>query len=161
MAAPEIRTITVAVDGSAHADEALRYATDLARRYGAELTVVAVAPIHPVYLSPTEPWVSAEVMQSEGDHYRAIVDRSVKQAQGAGLTEVTGVCLEGVIVDELMGHLEQHPPDLFVVGSRGLSTAKRLFIGSVSEALLHHVACPILVVRAPPTATAGSSGGSE
>jgi nucleotide-binding universal stress UspA family protein len=156
MAAPEIRTITVAIDGSTNAEEALRYATDLAKRYGAELTVVAVAPIHPVYLSPTEPWVSAEVMQSEGDHYRSIVDRSVKQAQSAGLTKVTGVCLEGVIVDELMGHLEQHPPDLFVVGSRGLSTAKRLFIGSVSEALLHHVNCPMLVVRGSATPPPGS-----
>ena len=154
MPGPEMHRITVAIDGSANGDQALRYAVDLATRYGAELTVVAVAPIHPVYLSPTEPWVSAEVMQSEGEHYRALVDQAVKNARAAGLSNVTGVCLEGVIVDELLSHLEAHPPDLFVVGSRGLSTAKRLFIGSVSEALLHHVGCPILVVRAPPIPTA-------
>ncbi|MCI4361140.1 MAG: universal stress protein, partial [Thermoplasmata archaeon] len=68
-----------------------------------------------------------------------------------GLSSVTGVCLEGVIVDEIIGHLEQSPADLLVIGSRGLSTAKRLLLGSVSDAIVHHATCPVLIVRAEPT----------
>lgn len=142
--------ICVAVDGSAHGEHALDVAIDLARRYRSELTVIAVAPLVPVFVSPSEPWVPTGVPEVELQAYREIVARAVDKAKGAGVTPVTGVCLEGVIVDELVTHLDEHPADLVVMGSRGLSTARRLLLGSVSESLLHHVQCPVLLVRAPP-----------
>lgn len=144
--------ICVAVDGSAHGAHALDVAIDLAKRYRSELTIVAVAPLVPVFVSPTEPWVPTGVPEVELQAYREIVTRAVDTAKGSGITPVTGVCLEGVIVDELVAHLDEHPADLVVMGSRGLSTAKRLLLGSVSESLLHHVQCPVLLVRSPPAA---------
>ncbi|HXQ48156.1 MAG TPA: universal stress protein, partial [Thermoplasmata archaeon] len=62
-----------------------------------------------------------------------------------------GICEDGVIVDELLALLEQHPIDLLVIGSRGLSTARRLLLGSVSTAMVTHAPCPVLVVRTPAT----------
>lgn len=141
--------ICVAVDGSAHAEQALDVAIDLARRYHSALTVIAVAPLIPTFVSPNEPWVPTGVPDEELRAYREVVDRAVDKARSGGIGTVTGVCLEGVIVDELVTHLDEHPADLIVMGSRGLSTAKRLLLGSVSESLLHHVQCPILLVRAP------------
>ncbi|MGD0250951.1 MAG: universal stress protein [Thermoplasmata archaeon] len=38
-----------------------------------------------------------------------------------------------------------------MVGSRGLSTARRILLGSVSTALVNHAPCPVLVVRPPAT----------
>ncbi len=149
MADPSLAHIAVAIDGSPHGERALEFAIDLARRYSSELDVVSVAPLVPVYVSSTEPWVPAGVPGSELEHYRAVVEEGVAKAGKAGLGKVTGVCLEGVIVDELLAHLETHPPDLLVVGSRGLSTARRLLLGSVSDALVHHARCPVLVVRPP------------
>lgn len=143
--------ICVAVDGSAHGEEALGVAIDLSRRYNAALMVVAVAPLIPVFVSPTEPWVPTGVPEVELKAYREVVERAVEKAKGAGVSSVTGVCLEGVIVDELVTHLDEHPADLVVMGSRGLSTAKRLLLGSVSESLLHHIDCPVLLVRSPHT----------
>jgi nucleotide-binding universal stress UspA family protein len=83
--------------------------------------------------------------------YRSLVDAAVKQAQEAGLSAVTGVCHEGVIVDEVLSFLDLHPVDLVVVGSRGLSATRRLLIGSISSALVAHAPCPVLVVRARPS----------
>jgi len=37
--------------------------------------------------------------------------------------------------------------DLIVMGSRGLGRFQRLLLGSVSEGVLHHAHCSILVVR--------------
>jgi nucleotide-binding universal stress UspA family protein len=151
--------ITVAIDGSAIAHEALVVGIDLAQRYGSELEIIAVAPILPVVVSAAEqPYVSVNVTQSDVGRYRAIVDRAVKDAQAAGVGSVTGLAEEGVVVDELLSLLEKHPPDLLVVGSRGLSTAKRLLLGSVSDALVHHATCPVLVVRAPSTTPAPPAG---
>ncbi len=144
-----LRHITVAVDGSAFANHGLEFAIDLAQKYGSELTILGVAPLVPLYVSSTEPWVPTEVPESEARHYRSVVDVSLEKARKAGLTAVTGVCLEGVIVDEMIAHVEAHPTDLLVIGSRGLSTAKRLLLGSVSDAVSHHVKCPVLIVRGP------------
>ncbi|MCI4336417.1 MAG: universal stress protein [Thermoplasmata archaeon] len=148
--------ICVAVDGSPHAERALDAAIDLSRRYSSSLVIVAVAPLVPVFVSPAETWVPTGVPAAEIKAYRDIVDRAVAKAQSAGLSQVTGVCLEGIIVDELLAQLEEHPADLLVLGSRGLSTAKRLFLGSVSDAVLHHVKCPTLMVRSPDGPTGKS-----
>ncbi len=152
MSAPTFQRITVAVDGSEHANAALDVAVDLAKRYGASLTVVGVAPLIPVYIAPTEPLTPGIVPPSDLPQYREIVEAAVKRAKAAGLPSVSGVAKEGVVVDELLDHAEAHPTDLIVVGSRGLSTTKRIFLGSVSSALVAHAPCPVLVVR-PASAT--------
>ncbi len=145
--------IVVAVDGSPYAEQALTHALDLARKYASELTVLSVAPLVPIYVATAEPYVPTELIESEGKYYRGVTDAAVARAQKEGLSRVSGVCLEGVIVDEILGFIERHPTDLLVMGSRGLSTAKRLFLGSVSEAVLHHVGCPVLIVRGLPAST--------
>ena len=155
MSAPTFHRITVAIDGSDTSETALDYALDLARHYSSDLVIVAVAPIVPVYISSTEPYVPAGVPPSEIGHYHEIVEAAVKRAEAAGVTSVTGVSYEGVVVDELLTHLEQHPTDLFVLGSRGLSTAKRILLGSVSSAVVNHAPCPVLVVRPAVTKPAG------
>ncbi|HTW55134.1 MAG TPA: universal stress protein [Thermoplasmata archaeon] len=142
----EFRSIAVAVDGSPHADDALATAIDMARRYSASLTVVAVAPLPAAFVLPNEP-APAPVMESDTPRFRALVDAGVERARAAGLAAVEGVCEEGPPVDTILDFLRAHPVDLLVVGSRGLSTAKRILLGSVSAGLVNHAPCPVLVVR--------------
>jgi nucleotide-binding universal stress UspA family protein len=147
MGLPPFARITVAIDGSKMGDVAFDLALDLAKRYQSDLSVVAVAPVQPVFVSSAEPWVPTEVPEAETNYYRGIVDKAVRKAGAAGVA-ATGTCLEGVVVDELIAQVEKHPTDLLVLGSRGLSTAKRLLLGSVSDAVSHHVNCPVLIARA-------------
>ncbi len=148
--------IVVATDGSETADAAVTVAVDLALRYASELLVLAVAPLAPVFASPSEPFVPPTVPESSVPRYREIVEAAVDRAQKAGVESVTGVCEEGVVVDEVLGRLAQDGADLLVVGSRGLSTAKRILLGSVSTALVTHAPCPVLVVRPKPTKPTGT-----
>lgn len=149
------RRITVAVDGSAHGHAALQCAIDLAHHYSSALVVLSIAPLIPVYVAPNEPYVPPMVPESELNQYRGIVEAAVKEAEAAGVGNVTGLCDEGPIVDEILAHLEHYPTDLLVVGSRGLSTARRLLLGSVSTAMVNHAPCPVLVVRPPATKPEG------
>ncbi len=143
--------IVVATDGSETAQAAVRAAVDLARRYDGELLILAVAPLAPVYATPNEPFVPPTVPEDPVPRYRQIVETAVAEAQSAGLENVTGVCEEGVVVDEILARLAADPTDLLVVGSRGLSTAQRLLLGSVSTALVTRAPCPVLVVRPKST----------
>ncbi|MFY9717016.1 MAG: universal stress protein [Thermoplasmata archaeon] len=146
-----VRSIAVAIDGSDHATTALTWTIDLAKRFDARLTIIAVAPITPAMLLPNEPMLPAMIPESTVPQFRKLVDAAVQQAESQGLGAVEGICEEGVAVDEILGVLEHHPVDLLVVGSRGLSTAKRILLGSVSAALVNRAPCPVLVVRPPPT----------
>lgn len=139
--------IVVATDGSENAHAALRLAIDLAAASGAELLVLAVAPVPVVIATPNEPFVAPTLAEDAVPRYRAMVEAAVGEAQSAGVESVTGVCEEGVVVDEILARLASDPADLLVVGSRGLSTAKRILLGSVSTALVSRAPCPVLVVR--------------
>ena len=143
--------IAVAVDGSPHAARALQAGVDLAKRYGANLTLLTVAPLT-AYVVSTEPWVPTEMLEGEVRHYKGILAQAVETARAAGAPEVTGVCLEGHISEELVAYLEKNPVDLLIMGSRGLSTTKRLLMGSTSDEVMHHVHCTVMVVRPESTA---------
>lgn len=42
---------------------------------------------------------------------------------------------------------EDEKCDLILLGSRGLGEVKRFLLGSVSDAVVHHAHCPVLIVR--------------
>ena len=49
---------------------------------------------------------------------------------------------------EIVSTAERDGSDLIAMGSRGLSTWKRLVLGSVTLAVLHHAPCSVVIVRA-------------
>lgn len=56
--------------------------------------------------------------------------------------------IEGIAADAIIGLVEQARPDLLVIGTRGLSGVKRLFLGSVAQELMGSVEVDVLAV--PP-----------
>jgi len=155
MASEGFRHITVAIDGSVHGAEALDTAIDLAKHYSAQLVVLSVAPLTPVYVASAEPYLPPSLPEGERPQYQQLVEAGVQRAEAAGLSGVTGLCVEGVVVEEILAHANQHPVDLLVLGSRGLTAARRVLLGSVSTGVVTHAPCPVLVVRPAPTPPRG------
>ena len=58
--------------------------------------------------------------------------------------------IEGIGADAIAGLVEQAAPDLLVIGTRGLSGVKRLFLGSVAQELMGSLGIDVLAV--PPRA---------
>ncbi|GER26987.1 adenine nucleotide alpha hydrolases-likesuperfamily protein [Striga asiatica] len=94
-----------------------------------------------------------------------MVIESVKKAQEENATNILSralhICkekkvkaetliLQGDPKDKICQAAEELGVDLLVVGSRGLGTIKRALLGSVSNYCVHHVHCPVLIVKPPP-----------
>ena len=55
----------------------------------------------------------------------------------------------GDAAGEIVRVARERDVDLILLGARGLRTLGRLFLGSVSEAVLHHAGRPVIVAREP------------
>jgi nucleotide-binding universal stress UspA family protein len=60
---------------------------------------------------------------------------------------ITTEVLFGSPESRIVEAADEFHPDLVVVGSHGYSTWERLLLGSVSDSVVHHVPCSVLVVR--------------
>jgi len=142
------RSILVADDMLENSQTALDEAVSLARLSRAKLTVVTViSMVSPAFGVPVPIGDSfAALLASATKRLDALRDRLLKE----GIVEVETALLEGDPVDRVVGFAEKSHPDLIVVGSRGLSATGRFLLGSVSDGILHHVHCSVLVVRSQP-----------
>ena len=76
----------------------------------------------------------------------------------ARLPAIETAVLTGEAADMIVGNVEHRGTDLVVLGARGLGVVRRLLLGSVSESVLTHAACSVLIVR--PRAADTTSRGS-
>ncbi|MBE1875240.1 universal stress protein [Myceligenerans pegani] len=142
---PEVRRIVVGVDGSPQAEAALTKAIEQAQAWGAELSAVAGVPVGSG--AGLLAWLPSNI-----DHEQVLADVS------AGLDAIIdkhealhpGMRIRRIVLDgtgaELLTEFST-AADLIVVGSRGRGGFRGLLLGSTSQAVLHHSACPVLVVN--------------
>jgi nucleotide-binding universal stress UspA family protein len=149
--------ILLATDGSKEADLAAITATNLAQKTGSELHVVHVfgiapvgPPVHPeaMELEGVEQETQAEQLQRISEQRaREVLDAAVEKVRSVGGTVVEEHLLEGRVAEEIVALAEKIEIGLIVLGSRGLSPLKRALMGSVSDAVVRHAHCPVMVVR--------------
>ena len=136
--------VVVGVDGSEAAREALRVAVEEARYRGARLQIVAAWSI-PVmmYAGGSVPGVDPGTFERAAELEAA--DAVEEAHRLAPELDVVGDVSNESPAPALI-HAGAHA-DLLVVGSRGLGGFERLLLGSVSQQVATHAACPVLVVR--------------
>ncbi len=143
--------ILLASDGSNNAAQAARAAVRLSGLSGSELHVVHVSEVVAGMFPPEETLEnSAELKKVEAameQQARRRLDREVERIRQQG-AEVTEAHLRvGVADQEIIAVSEELGADLVVVGSRGLNDMKRMLLGSVSESVVRHAPCPVLVAH--------------
>ena len=150
--------ILLATDGSEDAQLAATTAVGVANSTGSELHVVHARfalPWTTGYYSATEPPTTRIGSEEEA---RQIVlqwlDDQVEriEAQGGSVTHAylrLGRPDEGAITvaEQIVNLAEEIRAGLIVVGSRGLGGIRRALMGSVSDSVVRHAHCPVLVVR--------------
>ena len=146
------RNVVVGTDGSETAELAVRHAAELAKAFGARLTVVTA-------FTPRPEEEAKRVQQAPEDVRWAITDatsaderarRARTIAREAGVDDVVmrvdGADPASLLIDAA----DDSGGDVIVVGSKGMTSAKRFVLGSVPNKISHHAPCDVVIVHTAP-----------
>jgi nucleotide-binding universal stress UspA family protein len=144
----QLRRVLLAVDDSKHSRKAAKFLRAGLLPETAEVTV---------FSSVTSPFTDLAAGYLPESKREALVRPQIDQAERlvAGIRQdflkegyaVFTDVQQNHIVDHIMKRADAGLTDLLVVGARGLSNRERLQLGSVSDSLLRHAPCSILIVR--------------
>lgn len=143
-----IKSILVPLDGSPFSEQALPWAACISRVAGAHLELVRVH-------DPVPPWTIA----TEGAVAATAVDPAIRDAEEqylancaarlveGGFSGVTQQLLDGEVVEQIARHAEDNAFGLVILATHGRGAISRLWLGSVSDALVRRLTLPVLLIR--------------
>jgi nucleotide-binding universal stress UspA family protein len=134
--------ILLATDGSEEAELAATTAVDLAKGTNSELHVVYVEPALPMIADFADPGPERTEPES-----RRLLDEQVRHIEDAGGTVAEAHLRLGRPDDQIVRVSEESGAGLIVMGSRGRGGVRRALMGSVSDSVVRHAHCPVLIVR--------------
>ena len=142
------RTVVLATDLSSTSEAATTAALDLASSVGARLLAVSV--VDPGSLRVPGGRYLARVDQVRAERER-FAQELVMRGRAMGVA-VDFLVWEGDPGEAIIDAAQAEGADMIVVGSHGRGAVGRFLIGSVSDHVVRHASCPVLVVRssAPP-----------
>ena len=148
----KVRSVVIGVDGSDNSRAAIGFVAGLGDLHDVSVHLVGVAEqTHVPVTAPS--MVVSRLKATIDDLHRArcreldaILTRASVPLAGrvAALRQSTAV---GHAAEQIVAKASVERADLVVVGARGLGTVKRLLLGSVSETVLRHAECPVLIVK--------------
>jgi nucleotide-binding universal stress UspA family protein len=141
--------ILLAIDGSDESKLATQAATELSRETGSEVHLVYVLPSpaqligHHLYREETR---ESLIAGAERDAETFLKEQAEKIRSDGGKVADTHL-RSGEPDKEILRAAEAFGVGLIVMGSRGLGAISRMLIGSVSDSVVRHAHCPVLVMR--------------
>ena len=140
----------LATDGSEEAVLAAQSAADLAARTGSELHVVHVGETLGSGYSGYAGYEEGVLPSAQEDLERQA--QEVLEAQVERIAVAEGLRVQSHLRlerpdKEIVALGEEIGAELIVIGSRGLGGVRRALMGSVSDSVVRHAHCPVLLVR--------------
>jgi nucleotide-binding universal stress UspA family protein len=147
--------ILLATDGSEEAELAALRAVDLAERTDSELHVVHVGVL-PTFLEsyPGTLGYSGKLYEQIEEESRELLRELSWRVKAAGGTVAGSHLRMGAVDLEVVALAKELGVGLIVMGCRGHRGIRRAIEGSISDGVIHHAPCPVLVVRSQESAEA-------
>ena len=153
----KLASVLVGMDGSEDSFRAVRFLQSLCLRRPTKVRLLSV--VERVRYPTTAPGALkgqlAMMMKELEAERRAELEKVLERAAthlDHTITRVTKSTPTGNPAGEIIATAEAFDADLVVVGARGLGGMARLLLGSVSEKVLRHARCPVLIVKEQPKA---------
>lgn len=137
-----ISTVAVGTDGSATAEEAVREAAEIARRFSAKLVLLSA------FEDSGRPPANGEDIElqwavNSSARVKSILERVESELSQSGIECETRVD-KGDPAEVLVRLADECGADLLVIGNKGM---RRRLLGSVPNTVTHKAACSVLVVK--------------
>lgn len=141
-----MKTILAATDFSDVSERVLGQTATMAQAFGATVYLLHVEAPDPDFVGfeggPAH--VRNDLAQTVTHHHEAI--HKLRDALRAQDIDAHGLVIQGPTVDRIIDEAKRLAADLIVVGSHGHGALLHLLLGSVSEGVIKHADCPVLVV---------------
>ncbi|MDR0690573.1 MAG: universal stress protein [Streptococcaceae bacterium] len=141
----EYKHILVAVDGSKEAEKAFNKAINNSKRNQAKLTIAHIIDTRAFQTVSSFDGILAEQATKIAED---TLKKHEEKAKKEGCKDVKTIIEYGspklIIAKQIPS---EENIDLIMLGATGLNAVERLFIGSVSEYVIRHAQCDILIVR--------------
>ncbi len=135
------KNVLVATDGSKYSSSAEKKAIDFAASYGGALTVISVVDVPSELYAESPKTVDKLIKKAKG-----YVEAVRKDAKASGI-KVETLVREGEAYKVITDTAKELFVGIIVMGSHGRTGLKRLLMGSVTEKVIGHAPCPVLVVK--------------
>ncbi|GKW47808.1 universal stress protein [Halomonas sp. NCCP-2165] len=146
------QSILVPVDGSTHAEKALKVAVQLASRPGKLYLINVQQPPDDIGLlvggsgMPVSDEVIQKLVEEREEEARRVLDKARASVALDGL-EVEEVIAKGRPAEAIVAEAQALEVEAIVMGSRGMSDLKGMVIGSVSHRVGHTAHCTVITVN--------------
>ena len=142
---PQKPTVLCPIDYSDHSRVALRYAALIADHFGARLLLVTVNDLLLVQAAAMA--YDAEYLQLQSREDLREFYRDTNLPSAAGADDVTYDVRTGKPAPEILKAAADGHADLIVIGTHGLSGARKAFFGATTERVLRETTVPVLITR--------------
>jgi nucleotide-binding universal stress UspA family protein len=139
--------ILLTTDGSEEADLAATTAADLAKSTSSELEVIHVLNVEPWRFPPDEQGNYPQRYEELREEARRLRDEQVEKIEAGGGSVAEAHLAVGRPAEEIVAYAQDQGAGLIVMGSRGRGGIRRALMGSVSDSVVRHAHCPVMVVR--------------
>ncbi len=138
-----IKKILVPLDGSKNSISGLEEAILIAKPVNASITGLCVIPSYPPL-----PLMGNQIPYEKHilEHVKKFMSEAKKTCTNHGI-KFNEKIIKGIATADISKFASDNKFDLIVMGSRGTSPIKELFLGSVSNAVVHKSKVPVLVVK--------------
>jgi len=139
-----INHILVPYDDSRYADRAFVYGLDLAKKYGAKVSVVSImySPF-----SPTEIKHQSTVDEEKVKVMKKCFKKLHVVAKQFDVPLITQMIMQTEIVNSIISYASKYKVNLIVMGTRGRLGHKRFMHGSVALDTSQKAPCPVMLVK--------------
>ena len=143
--------VLLAIDGTKHSVAAVEMMFNLNFDLDSELTIISIVDMAvPIAMDLYEGYIPStiELENYAKDNAKIILEKTKSQiAQKFPKLSITTEILLGSPDSRIVEKAEEIHANLIVVGSHGYNRWERLLLGSVSDSIVHHAPCSVLVVR--------------
>jgi len=141
------KNILVPIDGSDNSMSVLQNAVKLSKFFEGHITIFHAMhiSIHQTY-SGKMGAVYHQLRETVAEVAQEIMEKAREEAVSNNIS-FNEKTVWGDPAEEILLEAEQGKYDLIIIGCRGLSEVKSWVLGSVSNKVIRHATCPVLVVR--------------